>query len=204
MNVNSTKQVEEATQTQGNFIDIKDGAKVTVRLVSGIKGVKEHSLEINGARRAIICPVEMERWEAATEDRGVDKGIKCPACEKGERKIVTQFLAIAVDSEGKVGVLKKGATVFGPIISFTEEGYDLKERPVIISRKGTGLKTEYAVIPSMKDALLTDEEKVAVAEFQKDYNLEERSQPMSYDNIVRKLNGEDPIFDDDKANKLPD
>src|SRR5258706_178819 len=127
MDINSTKQVEESTQSQGNFVDIKDGAKVTVRLVSGIKGVKEHNVEIKGKRRAIMCPVAMEEWEAASEDRPVNKGIRCPVCEKGERKVNTQFLAIVVDSEGKVGVLKKGATVFKPITDLIENGYNLAE-----------------------------------------------------------------------------
>jgi hypothetical protein len=204
MDINSKKQVEDATQGQGNFIDVKDGEKIRLRIVSGIKGIKEHSLEIKGKYRTIICPVEMEKWEAATEDRPANKGIKCPACEAGQRKIVTQFLAIAVDEKGKVGVLKKGATVFKPITSLVEEGYVLSERPVVIERKGTGLESEYSVIAAMKDQPLSDEEKAAVADFQKDYDLDQRSQPMSYDNIVRKLNGEEPIFDEQKADKLPD
>lgn len=203
MDINSKKQVEDATQGQGNFIDVKDGEKTRVRILSGIKGIKEHSLEIKGKFRTIICPVEMEKWEGASDDRTVNKSIKCPACEKGERKIVTQFLAIAIDEKGKVGVLKKGATVFKPITSLIEEGYDLSERPVVIERKGTGLETEYSVIAAMKDSPLADEEKVAVDEFKKDYDLDQRSQPMSYDNIVRKLNGEDPVFDDEKGDQLP-
>jgi len=202
MDINSTQQIEESTQAQGNFVEIKDGAKVRLRIVSGIKGVKEHNIDIKGKRRAIICPVEMDLWEAAFEDRPVNKGIKCPVCERGQkddRKITTQFLAITVDSEGKVGVLKKGASVFKPIASLIEEGYTLSERAVVIERKGTGLETEYSVIASMKDQPLSDEEKVAVEEFKKDYDLDQRSQPMSYDNIVRKMNGEDPVFDDEKG-----
>jgi len=206
MNINSTQQIEESTQSQGNFIEIKDGGKVTLRIVSGIKGVKEHNVDIKGKPRAIMCPVEMELWEAASDGRPVNKGVKCPVCERGQkddRKIKTQFLAIAIDNDGKVGVLKKGATVFKPIANLIENGYTLSERPVIISRKGTKLDTEYAVIPSMKDQPLSDEEKVAVEEFKKDYDLDQRSQPMSYDNIVRKMNGEDPVFDDEKGEDKP-
>lgn len=205
MDIHSTKQVEESTQAQGNFVEIKDGTKVRLRIVSGIKGVKEHNIDIKGKRRAIMCPVAMEEWEALSDDRPINKGIKCPVCERGQkddRKITTQFLALAVDSEGKVGVLKKGASVFKPITSLIEEGYTLSERPVVIERKGTGLETEYSVIVSMKDQPLTDEEKVAVEEFKKDYDLDQRSQPMSYDNIVRKMNGEEPVFDDDKAEEV--
>lgn len=89
-----------------------------------------------------------------------------------------------------------------------EAGYTLSETPIIISRKGTGLDTEYSVIPTKgKDAPLTEEEQQAVADFQQSYDLNQRSQPMSYENIERKMKGEDLIFDDQKAEDtltLPD
>lgn len=198
MDITSTKQLEESTQTQSNFIEIKE--KVSLRLVSKIVGVKEHNLDIKGKRRGIICPVAMEEWEAQTEDRTINKAIQCPVCKSTnfpDRRVKTQFIALAIDDAGKVGVLKKGPSVFKPIMELIDAGYTLSETPIIISKKGTGLDTEYSVIPTKgKDAPLTEAEQQAVADFQEEYDLDQRSQPMTYENIERKMKGEDPIFDD--------
>lgn len=75
MDITSSKQLEESTQVQSNFIEIKE--KVTLRIVSKIVGVKEHNLEIKGKRRGIICPVAMEEWEAQTDDRPINRAIQC-------------------------------------------------------------------------------------------------------------------------------
>ena len=209
MDITSTKQLEESTQTQSNFIEIKD--KVTLRLVSKIVGVKEHNLDIKGKRRGITCPVAMEEWEAQTDDRPINKAIQCPVCKSPnmpDRRVKTQFLALAIDDAGKVGVLKKGPSVFKPIMELIDAGYTLSETPIIITRKGTGLDTEYSVIPTKgKDAPLNETDQQAVTDFQAEYDLDQRSQPMSYDNIERKMKGEDLVFDDAKAEDemtLPD
>jgi predicted Zn-ribbon and HTH transcriptional regulator len=210
MDITSTKQLEESTQAQNNFIEIKDGEKATLRIVSGIKGVKEHNLEIKGKRRGITCPEAMEEWEAKEEDRPINSAIKCPVCKSTnfpDRKVKTQFLAIAIDDKSQVGVLKKGPSVYKVITDLMGEGYNLSETPVIISRKGEKLDTEYTVLPARKDTPLTDEEKQAVAKFQEGYDIEMHSKPMSYENIERKMRGEDLIFDDEKAEDtltLPD
>jgi predicted Zn-ribbon and HTH transcriptional regulator len=200
MDITSAKQLEEATQNQSNFVEIKDGEKATLRIVSGIKGVKEHNLKIKDQNRSIICPEAMEEWEAQTEDREVNRTIKCPVCKSTnmqDRRVSTKFVAIAIDENGKVGVLKKGPSVFKTIMDLIEAGYSLNETPVLISRKGTGLDTEYSVIPTKgKDAPLTDEEKQAVADFQEGYDINQYTQPMSYENIERKLKGEAPVFED--------
>lgn len=210
MDITSTKQLEDSTQAQTSFIDIKDGEKATLRIVSGIKGVKEHNIDIQGSRRAIMCPEAMEEWEAKEEDRQINKAIKCPVCERPnmpERRVSTKFFAIAIDDKGTVGVLKKGPSVYKVITDLMGEGYDLSETPVIISRKGEKLDTEYTVLPARKDAPLTEEEKAAVEKFKEGYDIEQYAKPMSYENIVRKLNGQQPIFDENKAEdtmKLPD
>ena len=199
MDITSAKQLEEATQNQSNFIEIEDGGKITVRIVSGIKGIKEHKLEIKGKNRSIVCPEAMEEWEAQTDDRPINKAIKCPVCKSTnmeDRRVKTKFAAIAIDENGKVGVLKKGPSVYKTIMNLIEEGYRLDETPVIISRKGTGLDTEYSVLPARKDAPLTDEEKQAVADFQSGYDIDQYTQPLSYENIERKLKGEAPVFED--------
>jgi hypothetical protein len=204
MDINSSEQIESASKTKSNFIDIPDGGKVTVRLVSDVKGIKEHKVEIAGKHRFIICPVEMNRWEADSEGRPITPGIKCPVCQLGkpdEKKIGTKFMAIVIDTTSKVGVLKKGKTVFGPMQELIENGYALSETPVIISRKGEGLETKYSVIPSKTDLPLTDEEKQAIEDFKKDYDLDAYSTPMSYENIQKKLRGETPVFE--KADDLP-
>jgi hypothetical protein len=200
MDINSTKQLEDATQSQTSFIDIKDGDKVTLRLVSGIKGVKEHNLKIKDQNRSIICPEAMEEWEAQSEDRMINKTIKCPVCKSPnfpERKVSTKFQAIAIDDKGKVGVLKKGPSVFKTITTLLEEGYKLDETPIVISRKGSTMQdTEYFVLPSRKDAPLTEAEQQAVETFKEGYDIDQYTKPMSYENIERKLKGEAPIFDD--------
>src|ERR1700754_2286310 len=168
MDITSTKQLEDSTQAVSSFIDIPDGEKVTVRIVSGIKGVKEHNIDIQGKRRSIICPEAMEEWEAQGEDRTANKSIRCPVCKSPnmpERRVSTKFLSIAIDDKGKVGVLKKGPTVYKTITELIEEGYKPDETPVIISRKGAGLETEYSVLPSRKDAPLTEAEQLAVTAF---------------------------------------
>jgi hypothetical protein len=200
MDITSTKQLEESTQAVSSFIDIPDGEKVTLRIVSGIKGVKEHNIDIQGKRRSVICPEAMEEWEAQGEDRPVNKAIKCPVCKSPnmpERRVSTKFLAIATDDKGKVGVLKKGPTVYKTITELIEEGYKLDETPVIISRKGTGLETEYSVLPARKDAPLTETEQVAISTFKEGYDIDQYTKPMSFENIERKLRGEKPVFEDE-------
>jgi predicted Zn-ribbon and HTH transcriptional regulator len=199
MDITSTKQLEDSVQTTNNFIDIKDGEKATLRIVSGIKGVKEHNIKIKDQSRSIICPEAMEEWEAQSEDRQVNKAIKCPVCKSThmpDRRVSTKFLAIAIDDKGKVGVLKKGPTVYKTITELIEEGYKLDETPVIISRKGAGLDTEYSVLPARKDSPLTEAEQMAINTFKEGYNIDQYTKPMSYENIERKLNGQQPVFDD--------
>ena len=201
MDITSTKQLEDSVQTQGNFIDIKDGEKATLRIVSGIKGVKEHNIKIKDQSRSIICPEAMEEWEAQSEDRAVNKAIKCPVCKSThmpDRRVSTKFLAIAIDDKGRVGVLKKGPTVYKTITELIEEGYKLDETPVIISRKGAGLDTEYSVLPARKDAPLTEAEQLAINAFKEGYDIDQYTKPMSFENIERKLRGEKPVFENEE------
>lgn len=203
MDITNSKQLEEATQNQSNFIDLKDGDKVTLRIVSGIKGVKEHNIKIGGQNRTAICPEAMEAWEAQEEDRPINKAIKCPVCKSPsmpDRRVSTKFLAIVIDDKGKVGVLKKGPTVYKTLTELIEAGYKLDETPVVISRKGSTMNdTEYSVIPTKgKDAPLTEAEQVAINAFKEGYDIDQYTKPMSYENIERKLRGEKPVFEDDE------
>lgn len=141
----------------------------------------------------------MEEWEAQGEDRPINKAIKCPVCKSTnmpESRVSPKFQSILIDEKGKVGVLKKGPSVYKTITELIDEGYNLSETPIIVSRKGAGLDTEYLVLSARKDAPLTDEEKQAVTNFQEGYDIDQYTKPMSYENIERKLKGEAPIFDD--------
>lgn len=195
MEIKNSQQLKEATKTKSPFLVMEQG-KNKLRIVSKIFGVKEHNIKIKDQPRMIACPEAMEAWEAESEGRLVNRSVKCPVCESGNKMVRTQFLAVAVTEKGEVGILKKGSTVFSTIAELKEEGYDLSRNFIVVSRKGEGLETEYSVIPSKEEKELTDEEKDKVLDFTKEFDLEKRSRPMSYDNIVRKLKGEDPIFED--------
>ena len=193
MEIKNTQQLKEASKTKSPFLTMEQG-KNKLRIVSKIFGVKEHNIKIKDQPRMIACPEAMEQWEAEVADRTVNRSVKCPICESGDRKVKTQFMALAITDKGDVGVLKKGPTVFSTITELKEEGYELSKTFIVITRKGEGLETEYSVIPSKEEKELTDEEKNQILDFMKDFDLERRSKPMSYENIVRKLKGEDPIF----------
>ena len=116
-----------------------------------------------------------------------------------DRKVSTKFLAVAIDDKGKVGVLKKGSTVYKTITELMEAGYKLDETPVIISRKGSTMNdTEYSVIPTKgKDSPLTEAEQAAVDTFKEGYDIDQYTKPMSFENIERKLRGEKPVFENE-------
>ena len=195
MEIQNSKMIKEASKGKSPFLKLEQG-KNKLRIISKIHGVKEHLIKIGENQRMIACPRAMEEWEAAEQEKAIDRSIKCPVCESGNRNVRTQFLAIAINEKGEIGVLKKGTTIFSPIADLKEEGYDLAKTYVVISRKGEALDTEYTVIPSKEEKELTPEEQDGVLAFTADFNLEQRTKPMSYDNIVRKLKGEDPVFND--------
>ncbi len=198
MKINNQKQMKDAVSGNDTFIKLEEGKKV-FRIVSDIHGVKEHTFQLGENWRRIACPVEMERWEAETENRAVDASKSCPACETLEGKekdVKTQFLAIAIQEDGKIGVLKKGVSVFSVLAGYQEEGWDLSVNPISITRKGLDKSTEYSVSLVKGEVELTVDEQVAIEAFTKEIDLEQMTKPMSVDNIKLKLKGEQPIFEE--------
>lgn len=196
MKISTSTQLAEATKQESTFIELEEGRNV-VRLVSEFHGVKEHKLNVNGKYRFVACPKAMEEWRAMEEGVNIDKEVTCPVCEKGkgdEKKTRTSFLATAINRKnGKVGILKKGTTIFSPLIALKEEGFDLMKRDIVISRKGKDLETEYTVSPTPNDSDLTEDEQQAV--LNSDINLEQSTTPRPYSEIADIMAGKEVKFE---------
>ncbi len=181
------------------FLKLENGEN-RVRIVSEMQGVKEHRIETPESCTMTACPKEMLRWQVETT--GQDQGGKLPPCpiceamEKDEKKAQnwrprTQYLAVALNrKDGKVGVLKKGKTVFAPLTSYNEDPDwgDVRKYDVKIMKSGEGLATTYQVIPvpqKSETAELTNEEKARVMDF--DVNLDQMTTPLPYEKIVEKI-----------------
>src|SRR3990167_6079195 len=194
MEIKSSEQIKEATKGESIFMELKEG-KNTLRIVSKFYGVKEHQIKVADQYRFVACPRVMEEWRAAEEDSVVDTDIRCPICEgtnQDAKKIGAKFLALVLSKkDGKVGVLKKGKTVFTPIFEMRDEGVDLAKRDIVIKRTGEGLATEHTVIASANDSELTELEQEGVLEAQKLIDLVQMTTPRSYQEILDVLAGKD-------------
>ena len=197
--ISSAEDVAKGAKGESPFLEMEEGRN-EFRIVSEIYGVKEHEIRKGNEYSTVICPIAMERWDAESEGREPEEK-KCPMCESGDRSIKTSFVAIAIGKKSRVGVLKKGKTVFSPIAAMKEEGVNLLETSVVITAEGEGLNRKYtSVLPALKSTRpLTDVEQDAVLAFEKDFVITERTKPMSYENIQRKMRGEKLEFNDDEA-----
>lgn len=80
------------------------------------------------------------------------KGDHCGLCAQGnESKFRFRINFITPEGEGYVAkILEQGWQTYEALMQLQESGYDLEMHLMIISRIGTGLNTQYSIIPSPK------------------------------------------------------
>lgn len=194
--MNTSEDLKKGVKSKSPFLELPKG-ETKVLLLSPIYGVREHEIEVNGKYATIICPIEMERWDAESEEREVGE-VKCPVCEAGNRTTKTRFMAEAITDEGDVGVIKKGSKVFGPILANRDAGWDLMETWFVIKREGEKLGTDYAVGIVKNGRSLTEEDNQEITLFRETFEIEKRTKPMSYENIAKKMKGEPVEFNEEE------
>lgn len=195
MKVESKDTMDKANEGGNVFLEVVEG-EMTVRLMTDIEGVKEHRVNIDDRWRYLACPHETAKWEALVNDSQVKDFPNCPLCEKGY-PVRAAYLAVAINRDnGEVGVLKKGATVFGPITELREDdnwgdpkNYDLK-----IKATGAGLKRKYVITPIPKDKSqeLSEEDLNNVGLFTNDTDIVDMTKPREYDDIKERTAGLSP------------
>lgn len=130
----------------GDWLKLKEGAN-KVRIVSEFEAFGNHY--IPEEKKSVVC-------------LGKDK---CPLCKKGDKPSV-RYLGWVIDREdGNLKMAMFGHTIFKAIGELAmSEDYSFEGIPdydVTIKRTGTGLDTQYTVIPARKETKLTkDEEKM--------------------------------------------
>lgn len=187
------REIVSKTTNVSPFLKIQEG-KTKVRIVSDVHGVKEHRIEVGGQARMIACPKENEYWKRMTEGEQTDEALpRCPLCEK-KYPVNTSFIALVINREnGEIKVLKKGKTVFGPLMNYQEDIGDIKGYDIVIRAEGKGVNTKYEVSPSIKDNKpITGDEEVRVK--QTDIDLDLMTTPRSYDEIVDIIGENYPVF----------
>jgi hypothetical protein len=72
-------------------------------------------------------------------------------------------------------ILEQGASISNQLKALEEDGWDLSKNVIVISRKGSGMKTEYTVTPDPKGALTPSAlEKIAAVQLH-DLELKEQA-----------------------------
>lgn len=111
---------------------------------------------------------------------GKEKG--CPLCEKGDKPSVRYITWVIDRMDGQFKRMEFGYSIAKQLETFANnDDYGIDESgfpyDITINRKGSGLDTEYTVLPSRKDSPLTEEEKEKIDELDNLHELvEERKQ----------------------------
>ena len=192
MKISNKETLDKAGERKSPFLTLEDATKI--RIVSDVHGIKEHRILVNGQNRMIACPRENEMWRRETEGEQTDAEIpKCPLCEKKYPAKVA-FLAMVINrANGEVKVLKKGTTVFGPIMEYNEEIGDVRGYDLNIKKKGKGLETEYTIIPLEKDNQPISGDETGRIE-SSDIDIGLMTTPREYDEIVEIIGENYPVY----------
>lgn len=138
---------------------------------------------------------------------GKDKG--CPLCEKGDKPSV-RFITWVIDrADNKFKKMEFGYSIAKQLeklanndeYGITEDGFPYD---VTINRKGSGLDTEYTVLPARKNTKLKEEEKVKIEELDNLQELVEARKEATieeFDVDVTDVDKEDiPVIEEDDIN----
>jgi len=98
----------------------------------------------------------------------------CPYCQAGDKPRV-RYLGWVIDrKDSKIKLLRIGHSIFkqiGVLAKDEEYGFeDLPEYDMTIKKTGTGLDTEYSVVPARNNSPLTETEKTEIEKTIKDPN----------------------------------
>jgi len=91
-------------------------------------------------------------------------GPSCDVCEAGERP-KQRFRMNIIVQEGAswtAKIFEGGSSIYQPLKELHAEGYDLDSTLIKLTKKGSGMETEYSLMPAAKQ--LTPEQIKAVSE----------------------------------------
>ena len=203
--VNNKEQLDKVSGNESPFMEIKEG-ETRIRIIGDVHAIKEHSILVGGKNRFPACPTENARMNGSQDIE------PCPLCELGY-PVKTSFVAFAVEREqeqfnsktgvketvgGRASVLKKGSTVFSPIMTFMDdadfghsEDYDFK-----IKAEGKGLSRKYTImaISADKCSPLSDLEKANLENLKGKVSLEKMETPLKYQEIVEIIGSNFPQY----------
>jgi len=190
-----TQETMKKVGSDSIFLPIDAGSDNRYRIVSGIKGVKQHGFQVGDNWRFPICPTAQKNWE--NETNGTNEEVpQCPLCLAGTsekmKKVGVQFFALAIDRKtGKLGVLKQGIMLFKIIMAMAhdEDWGDLSQYDIKVTKTGEGKETKYSALGVPNKTPLTDEEKKMIEE--SDIDLDKMCIPNDFDKLVE-IAGIDP------------
>lgn len=192
--VNNKGELDKVSGNESIWTEIKEG-DTRIRVIGDVHAIKEHSIVLAGKNRFPACPTENARMNGSQDIE------PCPLCELGY-PVKTSFMALIVEREqeqfnsktgakeligGRASVLKKGATVFGPIMTYLDdadygrnEDYDFK-----INAVGKGLSRKYTImaLPADKCQPLSENEKTNLENLKLKADLNKMETPLSYSEI---------------------
>lgn len=203
MKINNREQLNQTSNQESIFTQFEEGKK-TVRVMTDIYAVKEHRVQIDGRWRFIACPTENLRMKIKAGVADFDADVPpCPLCELGY-PVRTAYLTAIVEREyeefdketgektlkgGNSSILKKGATIFGPIQDLLDDPawgrtgkYD-----IVITATGKDLERKYSVIPVPveKSKPLSPKELKNWDEFAEEQDLDVMTTPRGYEEIQK-------------------
>lgn len=169
----------------GQWMKLKEGEN-RIKIVSDFEDYGIHYI-----------PAEKKSYICIGRENG------CPYCAKGLTP-TAQFMGYVIDrADNRVKLLHVGWTIYKAISDLqasVDYGFDgLPPYDIIINKTGSGIDTQYTVMPSRKDTPLTEEEKEMVKRYTKTSvkeildKMKSKITPVKIDN-----NGEvEPAADDD-------
>lgn len=208
--VKNREQLNKASGNESPFTEIREG-DTRIRIIGEVHAIKEHSILVGGRNRFPACPTENARMNESQDIQ------PCPLCELGY-PVKTSFLAYAIEREveqfntktgaketvgGRASVLKKGQTVFGPIMTYLDdadygrnEDYDFK-----ITATGKGLQRKYQILayPADKSKPLTEHEKTNLENLKGKVDLNKMETPLPYEEIKKLIGDNFPEYSSKKT-----